>query len=118
MISPPDGDLAAFMTSCETLLTRAETTYYPGHGAPVTDPHARVDWLMAHRRAREGDILQALSHGPATIPDLTKAIYTDTPTPLLGAAQRNVFAHLIDLTTRQKTTATPALSASATFALT
>ncbi len=116
MISPPDGDLTAFMSSCEKLLGRSEARYYPGHGAPVETPKARLDWLMAHRRGRETDILQALSKGPATVPALAKAIYKDTQDALLGAAQRNVFAHLIDLTTRQKTIATPALSANATFA--
>lgn len=116
MISPPDGDLAAFMSSCEKLLARPSSQYFPGHGAPIDAPHERVRWLMAHRETREAEILEALGTGDATIPALTAQIYKDTPKALLPAAQRNVFAHLIALTTNGQTRATPTLSATATFA--
>jgi glyoxylase-like metal-dependent hydrolase (beta-lactamase superfamily II) len=115
LISPPDGDLTAFLASCARLRARADRVFYPAHGAPVRDPAARLDWLVAHRGEREAQILAALGNRPATIPALTAAIYTDTPPALLPAARRNVFAHLVDLSVRDMVRPTPALSPEARF---
>ena len=117
MVSPPDGDLTAFLASCERLLARPEATYFPAHGDPIVDPKARLDWLINHRSARTEQIRTALASGPATIATLTERIYTDTPKALLRAAERNVLATLIALTEKGETTAKPALSATATFQL-
>ncbi|GGD29147.1 MBL fold metallo-hydrolase [Sinisalibacter lacisalsi] len=115
LISPPDGDLTAFLASCHRLAARRARLFLPGHGAPVTDPAARLDWLVAHRKSREAEILAALAKGPATPDGLARAIYADTPAALLPAAARNVFAHLIDLTTREITRPRPKLAADASF---
>ncbi len=100
MVSPPDGDLADFMASCWKLQTRDWRVFYPGHGAPVQDPHARLSWLLSHRLQREAQILDQLRIAPMSPKELAKAIYTDTDPSLLSAAARNVFAHLIDLCNR------------------
>jgi len=118
LVSPPDGDLTDFMTSCEKLAARQWRVFYPGHGAPVLDPNARLDWLVAHRRAREASILEALNAGPATAEDLARVIYTETPAALLGAAARNVLAHLVDLTGRGRVAPQGVLQAEAHFVLT
>lgn len=97
LISPPDGDLTAFMASCDRLAARADRVYYPGHGDPVTDPAGRIAWLIAHRRSREAQVLRELGREPLTVPALTRRIYTETPAALLPAAERNVLAHLVDL---------------------
>ena len=98
LVSPPDGDLTDFMASCRCLRARADRIYLPGHGAPVTDPASRIDWLITHRKAREAAIIEALQAAPATAETLALQIYTETPAMLLPAAARNVFAHLVDLT--------------------
>ena len=118
LISPPDGDLTDFMSSCERLRTRADRVYYPGHGAQIDDPAARVTWLMDHRRSREQQVLDALTDGPATPGSLTQSIYTDVAPSLWPAAERNVLAHLIDLTTRGITAPKAQLSAHCEFRLT
>jgi glyoxylase-like metal-dependent hydrolase (beta-lactamase superfamily II) len=102
LVSPPDGDLTDFMASCRRLRTREWQRFYPGHGAPVEAPIDRLDWLIAHREARETAILEALAPAPATAAQLTAQVYTDTPPALLGAATRNVLAHLVDLTVRDR----------------
>lgn len=117
LISPPDGDLSAFMASCETLLARPARVFHPAHGAPVEDPAGRLAWLTAHRRGRETEILGALGAGPADAAALARTIYTDTPPALLPAAERNVFAHLIDLHARGLVAAEPRLAADARFHL-
>ena len=105
LVSPPDGDLTQFMTSCTRVRALGAARLLPGHGAPIDDPAARLDWLVAHRRGREAAILQALDHGPLTAAQIAARIYTDTPPALLPAAGRNVLAHLVDLV--QKSHAAP-----------
>ncbi len=97
LVSPPDGDLTQFMTSCALLAARKDRIYHAGHGAPVTNPHGRINWLIDHRKTRESQILAAMADTPVTHPALARAVYTDTPAALMPAAQRNVLAHLIDL---------------------
>ena len=105
LISPPDGDLGAFRASLARLRARPETVYYPGHGAPVREPAALVDHILAHRAVREAEIVAALAHGPATIPELVATIYTGVAPALHGAAARNVLAHLLDLADRGRAAA-------------
>ncbi len=100
LISPPDGDLTQFMTSLERLKGQGFTRFFPGHGQVVETPETIIDHLLTHRRSREADILERLQDGPATPRALTRMIYTDVPQALHGAAERNVLAHLIDLTDR------------------
>ncbi|MCB1340799.1 MAG: MBL fold metallo-hydrolase [Pseudooceanicola sp.] len=115
LVSPPDGDLTDFMASCRRLRARDWRVFYPGHGAPVEDPAARLDWLIAHRLGREAQILAALDTASGSARTLAERIYTDTPAALLLAAERNVLAHLIDLHGRSMVSPHPILSASATF---
>lgn len=97
VISPPDGDMAAYLASLERLRARPETRYYPTHGGPIADAHAHVDALVAHRRARERQILAAIADGRETVPEMVDAIYTDIPESLKPAAARSVLAHLVML---------------------
>jgi glyoxylase-like metal-dependent hydrolase (beta-lactamase superfamily II) len=115
LISPPDGDVTAFMASCTKLLGRRAARLYPGHGAPVLDPAARIDWLIRHRQDREAQILAALGPTPLGLGALTRQIYQDAPLALIPAAERNVLAHLIDLEARNLVRATPGLNPTAKF---
>ncbi len=115
LVSPPDGDLTDFMASCRRLRGRDWSVFHAGHGAPITDPSARLDWLIEHRLGREAQILAALEDGPADVTQLTRQIYVDTPEALLKAAERNVFAHLVDLVGRSLVTSDSTLSVTAAF---
>jgi len=116
LVSPPDGDMGAFMASCRRLETRADRIYHPGHGDPVTAPQTRVAELIAHRLAREAQILAALDPAtPATAADLARRIYTDLAPALLPAAERNVLAHLLDLASRNLTQPDGELTATTGF---
>jgi glyoxylase-like metal-dependent hydrolase (beta-lactamase superfamily II) len=117
LVSPPDGDMTSFMASLRQLRQRSDRIYYPGHGDPVGDPAARLDQLVTHRLGREVEVLSALAAGPATPNALTRAIYTEIPAALHPMAERNVLAHLIDLTEQSKVTPLGPLRAAAQFAL-
>lgn len=117
LVSPPDGDLTDFMASCARLQERKWRVFYPGHGAAITDPAGRLDWLIAHRLSREVAILEALKAGPKDAATLAQLIYTETPPALLGAATRNVLAHLIDLSGKSLVSPVATLQGDATFQL-
>jgi glyoxylase-like metal-dependent hydrolase (beta-lactamase superfamily II) len=91
---PPDGDMAAYMTSLRRLLTRDDALYLPGHGPSIADPHGFVAALLAHRMQREAAILQALCAGPRTVPDLVAQLYVPLDVRLRASAEATVAAHL------------------------
>lgn len=101
LVSPPDGDLTDFMTSCHALAQTNMKRAYPAHGAYIAEAQTRLADLISHRLKREAEIVTALKNRPATAATLTSEIYKDTPAALLAMAQRNVLAHLIDLTSRE-----------------
>jgi len=117
LVSPPDGDMTAYMASLHRLAQIGARVFYSGHGAPIENPGHRLAELVAHRTAREGAILSELQRGATTVSALTQAIYTDLTPKLRPAAARNVFAHLVDLHARNRVTVTPKLTPDAMFAL-
>ncbi len=100
IVSPPDGDMAAYMASLEKLLPRDDRIYYPAHGDPVTNPQRLVRGMLGHRKQREGQILRLLRVQPATIATMVERMYVGIDPRLFPAAERSVLAHLIDLAQR------------------
>ncbi len=97
IVSPPDGDMAAYMASLRRLLARADSLYLCGHGPPLSDPDMLVRAMLGHRMQREAAILRALEAGPRTEVELVAALYTGLAPNLVRAAQRSVLAHLLKL---------------------
>lgn len=97
VVAPPDGDMGDYLSSLDLLLERDDATYLPTHGAPVDKPHRFVRAVRAHRRMRDGQILDQLRRGRMTIREIVPALYADIDRRLHGAAAMNVFAHLIRL---------------------
>lgn len=117
LVSPPDGDLTEFMASCRRLEDERWTRFLPGHGAPVDTPRARLTTLIAHREAREAQILEALRAAPGSAADIASRVYTDVSPALLPAAARNVLAHLIDLAQKNRVAGDEDLRAGSVFRL-
>ena len=99
LVSPPEGCMAAYMASLRRLLPLANRPFFPAHGAPIANPHARLTELIAHRQGREAAILAALT-APAPLDGIIARVYPDLAPHLHPAAARNVLAHLIDLAAR------------------
>lgn len=101
VVSPPDGDMAAYMRSMQRLIDRDDTVYYPAHGEPVTTPQRWARGMMGHRKQREGQILRHIAKPDGvTIPQMVEQMYKGVDPRLYGAAGRSVLAHLIDLDQR------------------
>lgn len=104
VVSPPDGDMAAYMRSLERLIGRDDAIYYPTHGAPITNPQRTARSHLSHRKSREAQILRLLSDGPMTVAAMVARMYVGVDPRLHGAAGRSVLAHLYDLENRKRVT--------------
>lgn len=101
IVSPPDGDMAAYMASLEKLMARDDRVYYPSHGDAVDNPQRLVRGMLGHRKQREGQIVRLLAKGaPLTLHAMTAQMYVGLNPRLIPAAERSVLAHLYDLQTR------------------
>ena len=99
VVSPPDGDMAAYMASLAKLAQREAHLYLPGHGPPLPNPAPFVAALAAHRLVREAKVLDALRAARrATALELVPAVYGPVlEMKLVPAAARSLLAHLIKL---------------------
>jgi glyoxylase-like metal-dependent hydrolase (beta-lactamase superfamily II) len=96
-VSPPKGDMRAYMASLRRMLTHPHRLYLCGHGPAVPDPHGHVRALLATRIRRERAIAAALAKAPADADTLTDRLYAKLDTGLRRAAARMVLAHLLKL---------------------
>lgn len=97
VVSPPDGDMSAYMASLQKLYDRKDRIYYPAHGPAVEKPRQLVRGMIGHRRMRERQILGELEKGPRPITLMVETMYKGLDVRLKGAAGRSVLAHLVDL---------------------
>ncbi|NKE46975.1 MBL fold metallo-hydrolase [Roseomonas frigidaquae] len=99
VVSPPDGDMAAYMASLSKLASREAHLYLPGHGPPLPNPAPFVAALAAHRLEREAKVLDALRAARrATALELVPPVYGPVLEPrLVPAAARSLLAHLLKL---------------------
>ncbi|MGB1212022.1 MAG: MBL fold metallo-hydrolase [Pikeienuella sp.] len=118
MVSPPDGDMAAFLASLNRMKAREDRVYYPGHGEPVRNIQENLEYQLSHRKLRDAQIRQVLKDGPATPAEITAKVYANIDKSLHAAAARNVFAHLLGMLSDEKATVEGPISPESRFAVT
>jgi glyoxylase-like metal-dependent hydrolase (beta-lactamase superfamily II) len=101
IVAPPDGNMTDYMASLDKVAARDERIYYPTHGPAIENPRDHVARLIAHRRARENQILAHLGGGAARIADMVQHLYREVDPGLHPAAALSVLAHLLDLEGRE-----------------
>ena len=98
VIDPPDGDMAAYISSLESLLRTPLEHLAPGHGTLISNPQQAIKDLIQHRLRREAKALASLPHQhPADLPTLVRRVYDDVPSHLHPLAERSLLAHLLKL---------------------
>lgn len=98
VISPPDGDMVAYLASLDRLLALDLAALAPGHGHLIEKPHDEVRKLIAHRMKRERKVIDAFAgHNPATLDDLLPLVYDDVSPRIHPVARRSLHAHLLKL---------------------
>jgi glyoxylase-like metal-dependent hydrolase (beta-lactamase superfamily II) len=98
VILPPDGDMSAYFQSLDKLKAYDFERIAPGHGAVMESGKRVLEWLHAHRLAREDKVLRSLNTlGPVTLDALTPAVYDDVSPERHSWARLTLEAHLIKL---------------------
>ena len=97
VITPPDGDMTAYLRSLAAIRERNFTTLWPTHGPPILEVTPFIDAYAEHRQQRIDQILLALSQGQATIGELVPRLYADVDSRLWPAAARSMLAAIIHL---------------------
>jgi glyoxylase-like metal-dependent hydrolase (beta-lactamase superfamily II) len=95
LIDPDEGDMALYVASLQRLLARGATTLLPAHGPAIAEGPAKLREYIAHRAMREAAVVAALaSRLDASLADLVRVVYADTPAILWPLAERSLRAHL------------------------
>lgn len=115
LVSLPDGDMGDYLASLARVAAGPWRRLLPAHGAPITAPRTRIAEVIAHRQAREAQILAALRAGPATLAAIVARVYPDIAPGLCEAARRSALAHLVDLAGRGLVAAAPRPAPDAVF---
>jgi len=97
VVSPPDGDMAAYFESLRAVAGRNDDVAIPTHGPPIGDPQRFVRELIDHRLERERQVLDAVRSGIGTIPEIVDVLYAQVRKELHKPARRSVLAHLVKL---------------------
>ncbi len=116
LVSPPDGDMRAYMQSLDGIGARRDRLLLPGHGDAIDDPAARIAELRTHRLARRAGIEAALASGPKQPAEIRAIVYEGLAPGLEAMADRNVLAHLLELTELGRAKPLDPVSATARFA--
>lgn len=97
VVSPPDGDMRAYIESLRKLQGRKDEILWPTHGGPITKPQEYLAQYLQHRLDREAQILQCLTDRVKTVAEIVTILYADVQVELHKAAGRSVLSHLIKL---------------------
>jgi glyoxylase-like metal-dependent hydrolase (beta-lactamase superfamily II) len=97
VVTPPDGDMGAYLASLDRIKAWNFRTLWPTHGPPITEVGPFIDAYKAHRLDRERQILEQLAAGHARIRDMVPKMYVGVDERLYPAAAHSVFAHVIEL---------------------
>ena len=107
VVAPPGGAMRPYQRTLQRFKDEfpEAARIYGGHGPIVEDARAKIDEYIAHRQAREAEILATLRAGPVTIPQLVIAIYGTQRPMLWPAMARQLLAYLIAFTEEGAVTA-------------
>ena len=111
VVTPPDGNMGAYLASLDLIQRRNFKTLWPTHGPPITEVGPFIDAYRAHRLDRERQILAQLSAGETKIREMVPKMYVGVEPRLYPAAAHSVLAHVIELVKsgRVKTEGAPGL---------
>ena len=97
VVSPPDGDMRAYINSLSKVIERNDRILWPTHGNPVTDPQLFLTAYLAHRLEREAQVLAQVRNDVRTIDAIVKVLYSNVHKELHKPAGRSVLSHLVKL---------------------
>ena len=97
VVSPPDGDMSAYIDSLRKVAGRGDAVLWPTHGPQRDDASSYVSALVDHRLAREAAVLAQVRAGRTTAPEIVEVLYAGVRAELHKPAARSVWGHLVKL---------------------
>src|SRR3954452_18533213 len=98
------GDLSQYLASLERLLALDPLRLLPAHVSAIDEPRTVLNGYIAHRLAREQQVVASLRGGDTTLEAIAESIYHGLAPALLPAARENVRAHLEKLKNDRRAT--------------
>ncbi|HYH80944.1 MAG TPA: MBL fold metallo-hydrolase [Longimicrobium sp.] len=87
LVSPPEGDLGAYLRTLDRVAALSPSILYPAHGPPITDPDEAVRRYRRHREERIAQVVHALRRtGPSHTAGLIDTVYGAELNPALRSA--------------------------------
>jgi glyoxylase-like metal-dependent hydrolase (beta-lactamase superfamily II) len=103
VVTHPEGDVLAYLSSLRRVHDLGPSALYCGHGPELTeDPQAVLDFYLAHRAHREAQLLDLLADGPRTVEEMVASVYAAYPREVWSAAAQSTRATLDKLVTEQR----------------
>jgi glyoxylase-like metal-dependent hydrolase (beta-lactamase superfamily II) len=102
VIDPVDGDMADYLEQLERLRDWPVGALYPAHGPGIADGQAKLSEYLAHRAAREQQILASVPPDGATLAQVVQRAYLDVDQALHPIAELSAAASLIKLEREKK----------------
>ncbi len=97
VITPKDGDLRQYVESLKRLQQFPTRMLLPAHGPPTLRAAHVLAETIAHRAAREQQVLAILAESPRTIDELVQVLYRGYSEAVQKLAAQQVHAGLIKL---------------------
>lgn len=93
VIIPPEGNMAAYLSSLKKLVGGNYERFLPGHGGQARTPERLVKAFLMHRKWRETAIHDHIKSGLSTIDELVPLMYPNVKPEVLPAAALSILAH-------------------------
>jgi glyoxylase-like metal-dependent hydrolase (beta-lactamase superfamily II) len=94
LVSVPDGSMADYLASLSKVIALPYSRYAPAHGGPIEGGPAYARALLAHRKLRNSQIVEAINAGATRVSELVDRIYPLLKGSLRFAARLTLRAHI------------------------
>jgi len=94
LVSVPDGSMADYLGALRKVMALPYRRYLPAHGGPIADGRAYATALLAHREARNAQVVAAVNAGATRLGDLLRVIYPGLKLQVVPAALMTLNAHV------------------------
>jgi glyoxylase-like metal-dependent hydrolase (beta-lactamase superfamily II) len=105
VVTWPEGDLAAYLSSLHRVLDLGPDVLYPGHGPEMgDDPASVIRYYIEHRAYREAQVIELMAAGVDQAGEMVRRIYADVDELFWPAAERSTRAALAKLVAEGRAT--------------